>query len=236
MVRHSLRGRSIQAPQNNVNKVEKPENEEPNDQQAQKPVSEPHQSYQPSNSITFPTKDNSQDESNSETPENDQYGHRKRTRPPPGALKTMNKGTTAITILEDLDNNLDNDEHLDCLHGIPSDIALVGHIGSDPRMLDEALQGPNADDWKEALDYDINQLEKLKMWVVEKLPHSHTPIPCSKVIKVKCSPNGEIKSYRVRIVAGSHCQVEGVNYTENFSAASKMPTVCVVLANAAHQN
>ena len=38
------------------------------------------------------------------------------------------------------------------------------------------------------------------MWVVEKLPHGHTPIPCSKVIKVKHGPNGEIKSYRVRIV------------------------------------
>ena len=71
---------------------------------------------------------------------------------------------------------------------------------------------------------------------MEKLPHGHTPIPCSEVIKVKCGPNGEIKSYRVRIVAGSHCQVEGVNYTETFSAAAKMPTVCVVLANVAHQN
>ena len=57
----------------------------------------------------------------------------------------MNEGTTAITILEDPDNNLDNNKHIDCLHEIPSDIALVGHIGSDPRMLDEALQGPNAE-------------------------------------------------------------------------------------------
>ena len=205
-------------------------------QQAQKPVSEPHPSYQPSNSTTFPTKDNSQDKSDSETPENDQYGCEKRTRPPPGAFKAMNKGTAAITILEDPDNNLNNNEHLDCLHGIPSDIALVGHISSDPRTLDEALQGPNAEDWQEALDYEIDQLKKLKMWVVKKLPHGHTPIPCSKVIKVKRGPNGEIKSYRVRIVAGGHCQVEGVNYTETFSAAAKMPTVCVVLANAAHQN
>ena len=138
--------KTIQAPQNNVNEVKKPENEEPNDQWAQKPVSEPHPSYQPSNSVTFPTKDNFQDESDSETPENDQYGHRKRNRPPPGAFKAMNEGTTAITILEDLDNNIDNNKHLDCLHGIPSDIALVGHISSDPRTLDEALQGPNAED------------------------------------------------------------------------------------------
>jgi Reverse transcriptase (RNA-dependent DNA polymerase) len=37
-------------------------------------------------------------------------------------------------------------------------------------------------------------------------------------------------------VAGGHRQVEGVNYMETFSAAAKMPTVQVVLANAAHQD
>ena len=54
--------------------------------------------------------------------------------------------------------------------------------------------------------------------------------------KVKRGPNGEVQSYRVRIVAGGHRQVEGINYTETFYAAAKMPTVCVVLANAAHQD
>lgn len=40
----------------------------------------------------------------------------------------------------------------------------------------------------------------------------------------------------MRIVAGGHRQVKGVNYTETFSAAAKMTTVHVVLANAAHQD
>ena len=75
-----------------------------------------------------------------------------------------------------------------------------------------------------------------KTWVVEDLPQGHTAIPCSEVIKVKHRPDGEIKSYRVRIVAGGHRQVEGINYTENFLAAAKMPTVRAVLANAAHQD
>ena len=37
-------------------------------------------------------------------------------------------------------------------------------------------------------------------------------------------------------MAGGHRQVEGVNYTEMFSAAAKMPTVRAVLANAATQD
>jgi hypothetical protein len=61
-------------------------------------------------------------------------------------------------------------------------------------------------------------------------------IPCSAVTRVKQGPNGEVQSYRARIVAGGHKQVEGVNYTETFSAAAKMPTVWAVLANTTHQN
>ena len=39
----------------------------------------------------------------------------------------------------------------------------------------------------------------------------------------------------MRIVAGGHRQVKGVNYSKTFSSAAKMPTVWVVLANAATQ-
>ena len=119
---------------------------------------------------------------------------------------------------------------------LPLDFTLVGSIGPDPRMLDKALRGPDAKHWQEALEYEISQLEKLEMWEVVDLPHGHTAIPFSKVLKVKRGPTGEVQSYQVRIVAGGHRQVEGINYTETFSAAAKMPTVRVILANAAHQD
>ena len=40
----------------------------------------------------------------------------------------------------------------------------------------------------------------------------------------------------MRIVAGGHRQVEGVNYSETFPSAAKMPTIQVVLVNAATQD
>ena len=116
------------------------------------------------------------------------------------------------------------------------DLALMSYSHLDPKMLDKALHSPNAKEWQEALQYEICQLEKLETWVVEDLPQGQTATPCSEVTRVKQGPTSKIQSYRVRIVAGGHKQVEGVNYTEIFSAAAKMPTVWVVLANAAHQN
>ena len=108
---------------------------------------------------------------------------------------------------------------------LPLDVAALGHSDLDPKTFDEALHGPNAKEWQEALDYEINQLQKLGMWVVEDLPAGQTTIPCSEVVRVKRGLDGEVQSYRVQIMAGGHRQVEGVNYTETFSAAAKMPTV-----------
>ena len=71
---------------------------------------------------------------------------------------------------------------------------------------------------------------------MEDLPTGQTAIPCSKVMRVKRGPDGKVQSYRVWIVTGGHRQVEGVKYTETFSAAANMPMVRVVLANTAHQD
>ena len=127
-------------------------------------------------------------------------------------------------------------KELDNAYELPPDIALIGYMHLDPKMLDEALRGPNAREWQDALEYEIHQLQKLGTWVVEDLPKDQTAIPCSEVVRVKRGPNGDVQSYRARIVAGGHKQIKGVNYTEMFSAAAKMPTVHVVLANAAHQD
>jgi hypothetical protein len=175
--------------------------------------------------------------------ETQNYGPGKRVAPKPqGIYKQMNGGLVAgVAHAEPIDDEdpalieiSDDYEHM--LTDLPSDFALVGGLNSEPKSIDEALRGPNAKEWQAALDYEIGQLEKLKTWVIEDLPAGHTAIPCNEVLKIKRGPAGEIQSYRVRIVAGGHKQVEGVNYTETFSAAAKMPTVRVVLANAAVQD
>ena len=136
----------------------------------------------------------------------------------------MNEGLTAALALCENRTDLDEEEEIFSNDLLP-DFALVGSIGLDPKTLDEALCGPDAKHWQEALEYEIGQLEKLETWDVVDLPQGHTAIPCSEVIKVKHGPNGKTLSYWVRIIAGGHRQVKGINYTETFSATAKMPTV-----------
>jgi Reverse transcriptase (RNA-dependent DNA polymerase) len=126
--------------------------------------------------------------------------------------------------------------NLDESYKLPPDISLASHAYLDPKMLDKVLQGPNAKQWQKALEYEISQLEKLGTWTIIDLPPGQTAIPCNEVVRVKRGPDGEVQSYKVRIVAGGHRQVKGVNYMKTFSAATKMLMVWVVLASAAHQD
>jgi Reverse transcriptase (RNA-dependent DNA polymerase) len=247
----------IQALQNNNKDLEKPKDKEPEDQQTSEEELQPYQSPQDSNSIPFPSTDEPQPKLDSQQPDDNppssqQYGHGHRTNHWEGHHKAMNEGMVAAIAafvkedpdkLEDETNNnnevnslenLDND--LDDFYELPPNIALTGHYDTDPKTIDEALHGPNTKEWQEALEYKISQLEKLRTWEVVDLPKGETAIPWSKITRVKQGPNGEVQSYRVRIVAGGHKQIGGVNYTKTFSAAAKMPTVYVILANAAHQN
>ena len=74
------------------------------------------------------------------------------------------------------------------------------------------------------------------MWDVMILPAGKKPIPVMAVLKSKPGEGGGDDIFRVRYVAGGHKQVEGVDYSETFAAAAKMPSFRVVLGNAAQED
>jgi Reverse transcriptase (RNA-dependent DNA polymerase) len=237
------RNKVIQSIPKNPGNVEDMESIFENESQSKSDEEEANDEPKLSNSIPFPsTAAENVDvvpETNTES-QPQAYGRGQRARKAPGEYKAMNEGLVAATALDDdLQSKYQSSihsEHSEPTYNLPPDFAFIGFMNSEPKSLDEALRGPKAKEWQTALEYEINQLEKLGTWVVEELPKGHTAIPCSEVLKIKRGPDGEIKSYRVRIVAGGHRQIEGINYTETFSSAAKMPTVRAVLANAAEQN
>ena len=137
--------------------------------------------------------------------------------------------------ITDLQNNIPEDEE-DWEAELPPNFMLIGTLGTEPKSLDNALSGLHTKEWQTTLDYKISQLKKLGTWVIEDLLKGHNAIPCSTVLKEKRGLDGKITSYRMHIVTGGHRQVEGVNYSKTFSSVAKMPTVQVVLVNAATQD
>ena len=236
------RDKVIQCSTKIVISTKNPDNQAVNNSQPKNKPVESHQPTQSLNSVPFPSTFDKTANVNPDPEDETQtqaYGQGQHPRKPQGAYREMNEGLVAAMAQSDNLQNMDlsaNEPENDEINLLPPDFALIGGLNSEPGSLEEALRGPNAKEWQTALEYEIDQLEKLGTWIVEDLPKQHTAIPCGEVLKIKRGPNGEVQSYRVHIVAGGHRQAEGVNYSETFSAAAKMPTVPAVLTNAAEQD
>jgi hypothetical protein len=61
-------------------------------------------------------------------------------------------------------------------------------------------------------------------------------IPCRPILCHKLAPDGSIAKRKVRLVAGGHKQVKGLNYDETFAAAAKINSIQVILAYAAQRD
>jgi len=72
----------------------------------------------------------------------------------------------------------------------------AGAIGSEPRTLTQALTRPDAHQWKEVYQVELNQLRKLCTWDIVDQPPDKPVIPCGYVFKIKLGPTGEVLKYK----------------------------------------
>jgi hypothetical protein len=99
--------------------------------------------------------------------------------------------------------------------------------------LQQALSGPDAEEWREAIEYELSQLEKLGTWELVDAPDCANLIPCHYVLATKRGPNGEKLKLHARLVANGQRQKFGVDYFDTFAPTSNMTTIRAVLTMAA---
>lgn len=119
----------------------------------------------------------------------------------------------------------------------PDDLIHWALAATEPKpMLKEALSGLDAEEWQEAIDYEIGQLKRLGTWEVVDTPRGANIIPCHFVLATKHSPNGEKLKLQAHLVANGQQQQEGLDYSETFAPTSHMTTIRTVLSMAASQD
>ena len=108
--------------------------------------------------------------------------------------------------------------------------------GTEPQTIKEALSGPNAHEWKKAMDAEYQALLKNKTWTLTQLPPGRKTVGCKWVFKIKYKANGEIDRYKARLVAKGYSQIKGVDYHDTFSPVVKITTLHLLFAIAAILN
>jgi Reverse transcriptase (RNA-dependent DNA polymerase)/Integrase core domain len=104
----------------------------------------------------------------------------------------------------------------------------------DPTSHAQAMNGPNAADWKNAEEEEMNSIAKNKTWTRCKLPVGKRTIQCKWVYKVKRDENGEPIKFKARLVAKGFTQREGLDYEETYAPVARFSSIRLLLAIGAH--
>ena len=113
-------------------------------------------------------------------------------------------------------------EDIDC------SIATLDSI--EPRSLNEALNGPNANKWKNAADNEYQSLLSNDTWKLVDLPPGKNVIGCKWVFELKMNADGSISRYKARLVAQGYSQQAGLDYDEVFAPVARYTSIRTVLA------
>jgi hypothetical protein len=96
----------------------------------------------------------------------------------------------------------------------------------------EAASDPQ---WVEAMDKEIQSIEKNGTWSLSKLPAGHKAFGLKWVFKLKKNAEGEVTMHTARLVAKGYVQKHGVDYEEVFAPIARLDTVKFILAMATNR-
>ena len=71
----------------------------------------------------------------------------------------------------------------------------------EPTTISEALCGPNAERWHEAMQQEMDSLQEHDVWELTELPKDRKAVECKWVFKVKHNADGSIERHKARLVA-----------------------------------
>ena len=112
------------------------------------------------------------------------------------------------------------------------EVNMVQINSSDPSTFVEAQKGIN---WREAMDAEVESIEKNCTWELTDLPHGAKCIGVKWIFKTKLNERGEVSKYKARLVAKGYAQEHEVDYTEVYAPVARMDTIRTIISTAAQK-
>jgi hypothetical protein len=112
-------------------------------------------------------------------------------------------------------------------------IAMADAEGIEPRDIREARRRPDWKRWEEAMEDEMQRLEKNHTWDLVERPKGANVVGSKWVYRIKKNAAGQIEKYRARLVAQGFSQIPGVDYFDTFAPVAKTTSTRVILTFAA---
>lgn len=95
---------------------------------------------------------------------------------------------------------------------------------SDELTIKEALEGPEREQWLEAVRDELQCFDDNNAWELADAPKDNTIVQCRWVLRKKYDSENKVR-YRARLVAKGFAQKPGVDYSETFSPVVRHTTL-----------
>ncbi|KAL8100988.1 hypothetical protein AgCh_033025 [Apium graveolens] len=103
----------------------------------------------------------------------------------------------------------------------------------EPKKTEEALMDP---DWISAMQDELNQFERNKVWELVPAPKNRSIIGTKWVFRNKMDENGIVTRNEAMLVAKAYSQEEGIDYDETFAPVAILEAIRIFLAFVVHSN
>ncbi|KAE9282446.1 hypothetical protein PF008_g27639 [Phytophthora fragariae] len=118
---------------------------------------------------------------------------------------------------------------------IPASLVIEAvNVLMEPQSVDEALQGPDAEKWIEALEKEYYDLMRNNAWVLVERPKGKKILGSKWAFVRKRNHKGEVVRHRARITIKGCQQEYGVNFWETYAPVVSHESVKLVLLLALH--
>ncbi|KAK8975285.1 hypothetical protein V6N11_046782 [Hibiscus sabdariffa] len=111
------------------------------------------------------------------------------------------------------------------------DVILVDQ--DEPKTYQEAAASPDSEKWLEAMRSEMDSMSENQVWTLVEPPEGIKPIGCKWVFKKKTDIDGNVQTYKGRLVAKGLRQIHGVDYDETLSPVAMFKPIRILLAVAA---
>ena len=104
-----------------------------------------------------------------------------------------------------------------------------------PQTYADAMNSPNANEWKQAIEEEINSLQENDTFhyvTLSDLPKYPKPniLHYRWVFRIKRDANNQVERYKARLVAKGFTQKEGIDYHETFAPVVKYKSLRIILS------
>ena len=106
----------------------------------------------------------------------------------------------------------------------------------DPNTFDKAMSDIDFEKWLNAMKSEIDSMHINHVWTLVDPPEGIVPIGCKQIFKRKIGTDGNMETFKARLVVKGYSQRKGIDYQDTFSPVAMLKSIHTLLAIAAYFN